>query len=98
MSMAFEEYDVLATAFLTPPLQPIRGDEWAVMKEARFREMAAGKLEAMAGLGKLLDWIDRENVKKAAVTNAPRCMTTLSEGLVFKTLISTRKVTQQNPP
>ena len=49
-----------------------QGDEWAVMKEARFREMAAGKLEAMEGLERVLDWIEKGNIKKAAVTNAPR--------------------------
>jgi len=49
-----------------------QGDEWAVMKEARFREMAAGKLEAMEGLERVLGWIEKGSIKKAAVTNAPR--------------------------
>uniref|UniRef100_A0A6U2EPG4 Haloacid dehalogenase-like hydrolase domain-containing protein Sgpp n=1 Tax=Hemiselmis andersenii TaxID=464988 RepID=A0A6U2EPG4_HEMAN len=47
-------------------------EAWSAAKEARFRKEAAGRLEAMKGLEKLLQWITDRNIKKAAVTNAPR--------------------------
>ena len=54
------------------PSLALRCEAWAVAKEARFRDMAAGKLEAMEGLERVLEWIDKKGIKKAAVTNAPR--------------------------
>lgn len=41
-------------------------------KEATFRALAAGGVQAMPGLMALLDRADRANVPMAAVTNAPR--------------------------
>ena len=50
-------------------------ESWSIMKEARFREVAQGttmKQSKMKGLDKLRNWIDSNNIRKAAVTNAPR--------------------------
>jgi len=47
-------------------------EAWSEAKEARFRKEAAGRLESMKGLEKLMDWIEKRGIKKAAVTNAPR--------------------------
>lgn len=40
-------------------------------KEAEFRHRAKTSLEPLPGLLTLLDWCDREGIKKAVVTNAP---------------------------
>ena len=49
-------------------------ESWSIMKEARFREVAqvTMKQSKMKGLDKLRTWIDSNNIRKAAVTNAPR--------------------------
>mmetsp|Transcript_3398 Transcript_3398/g.8745 ORF Transcript_3398/g.8745 Transcript_3398/m.8745 type:complete len:218 (-) Transcript_3398:462-1115(-) len=47
-------------------------EAWSAAKEARFRKEAEGRLEAMKGLERLMDWITERKIKKAAVTNAPR--------------------------
>ncbi|GJN20165.1 hypothetical protein PR202_gb07507 [Eleusine coracana subsp. coracana] len=41
-------------------------------KEAFFRELAADQLKAVDGLHDLCRWIEARNLKRAAVTNAPR--------------------------
>mmetsp|Transcript_20516 Transcript_20516/g.32090 ORF Transcript_20516/g.32090 Transcript_20516/m.32090 type:complete len:307 (-) Transcript_20516:75-995(-) len=46
--------------------------QWSAAKEAKFREMAVGRLRAMDGLEEMMQWIDKTGLKKAAVTNAPR--------------------------
>jgi len=57
---------------LFPEWSPEKSAAWSDAKEARFRELAPGKLKAMPGLIELMDWIDAQGLKKAAVTNAPR--------------------------
>ena len=42
------------------------------MKEAMFRDRARGKMQGLCGLTRVMDWIDSNGIKKAAVTNAPR--------------------------
>ncbi|KAF8689173.1 hypothetical protein HU200_041956 [Digitaria exilis] len=41
-------------------------------KEALFRKLAPGQLKAVDGLHDLCRWIEGHNLKRAAVTNAPR--------------------------
>ncbi|OEL23930.1 Haloacid dehalogenase-like hydrolase domain-containing protein Sgpp [Dichanthelium oligosanthes] len=41
-------------------------------KEAFFRKLAPGQLKAVDGLHDLCRWIEGHNLKRAAVTNAPR--------------------------
>jgi len=41
-------------------------------KEAFFRKLAPGQLKAVDGLHDLCRWIEGRNLKRAAVTNAPR--------------------------
>ncbi|CAN6283860.1 unnamed protein product [Urochloa humidicola] len=41
-------------------------------KEAMFRKLAPGQLKAVDGLHDLCKWIEGRNLKRAAVTNAPR--------------------------
>ena len=50
------------------------GERFAEYKEHRFRELAADRLPALstAGLANLLEWVDANGVRAAAVTNAPR--------------------------
>ena len=62
--------DIFADLFpqLSAAEQAALGEE----KEALWRRMARGKLEPVAGLEDFLGWVDRQGLRKAAVTNAPR--------------------------
>ena len=64
--------NAIICADLFPEWNTQKAEEWSAFKEAKFRERAAGKLQAMPGLERFMDWIDKNNLKKAAVTNAPR--------------------------
>ncbi len=57
---------------LLPQLSPAEGEQLAVDKEAKFRELAASELTRMPGFDELYDWIKRQGVNTAVVTNAPR--------------------------
>ena len=46
--------------------------EW---KEARYRELARGRIQAMPGLLEYLDWLEARNVQVAIVTSADRTNT-----------------------
>ena len=64
--------NAIICADLFPEWDSKKSEEWSAFKEAKFRERAVGNLEAMPGLERFMAWIDENNVKKAAVTNAPR--------------------------
>ncbi len=64
--------NAIICADLFPEWDVKKAEEWSAFKEAKFRESAVGKLEAMPGLEHFMEWIDENNLKKAAVTNAPR--------------------------
>ena len=51
-----------------------KSQAWSIAKEARFREVASSSLleRKMPGLDKLKAWIEKQNLPRAAVTNAPR--------------------------
>eukprot|EP00960_Hanusia_phi_P058788 763986-Hanusia_phi.AAC.5 len=49
-----------------------QAERWSEMKEARFRELAVGKLKPIPGLEEVFSLLDKAGIKKAAVTNAPR--------------------------
>ncbi|WP_204141822.1 HAD family phosphatase [Halomicronema sp. CCY15110] len=57
---------------LLPHLSAAEGEQLAVDKEATFRELAASELTRMPGFDELYDWIKRQGLKTAVVTNAPR--------------------------
>lgn len=57
---------------LFPQWDDERAEEFAVHKEATFRERAADQLEPMPGLGRLAKWCEDKSLRRAAVTNAPR--------------------------
>ncbi|HEY9807833.1 MAG TPA: HAD-IA family hydrolase [Halomicronema sp.] len=56
---------------ILPQLSGEEGDRVAEEKEAYFRRIA-GDLEAISGLGDLLQWVEDKSLKLALVTNAPR--------------------------
>ena len=56
---------------ILPQLPLKEGLEVAEAKEAQFREKAT-QLEPLPGLLKLLKWIEKQELKQAVVTNAPR--------------------------
>ncbi|MBE7380919.1 MAG: HAD-IA family hydrolase [Leptolyngbya sp. SIO1E4] len=57
---------------LLPQLSDADGQALAIQKEAQFRELAASKLGRMPGFTQLFDWITRQALNTAVVTNAPR--------------------------
>ena len=57
---------------LLPQLSEAEAQELATYKEARFREVAASKLERMPGFTQLFDGIKTQALSTAVVTNAPR--------------------------
>ncbi|CAM6113413.1 unnamed protein product [Calypogeia fissa] len=58
--------------FLFPDWEESRQTKWLDDKEALFRKMAADQLEGKPGLAQLCEWIKKKNLRRAAVTNAPR--------------------------
>jgi HAD superfamily hydrolase (TIGR01509 family) len=57
---------------LLPKLSIAAGEQLSDDKEAAFRQRAAAILQPLAGLLDVLDWVDQQGLKRAAVTNAPR--------------------------
>ncbi|CAD6204546.1 unnamed protein product [Miscanthus lutarioriparius] len=63
--------DDLARA-LFPDMDHQKAMQFMDEKEALFRKLAPGQLKALDGLHELCGWIEGRNLKRAAVTNAPR--------------------------
>ncbi|XP_066344579.1 haloacid dehalogenase-like hydrolase domain-containing protein Sgpp isoform X2 [Miscanthus floridulus] len=63
--------DDLARA-LFPDMDHQKAMQFMDDKEALFRKLAPGQLKALDGLHELCGWIEGRNLKRAAVTNAPR--------------------------
>lgn len=61
-------------ADILPQLSPSQSEEFAVEKEAMFRDMAPN-LRRLSGLTELLAWTQTHNIRRALVTNAPRANT-----------------------
>lgn len=57
---------------LFPDWDQDRRDKFLLDKEVRFRSIAAQQLKPIEGLNALCQWIERQGLKRAAVTNAPR--------------------------
>jgi HAD superfamily hydrolase (TIGR01509 family) len=57
---------------LLPQMSVSEGEVFSEQKEARFRELAASRLQPIPGLAAMLDWIAQRQLKSAVVTNAPR--------------------------
>lgn len=57
---------------LLPQLSFDEGIQLSRYKESEFRRRAEARLQPMAGLLDLLDWMLGRNLKRAVVTNAPR--------------------------
>jgi beta-phosphoglucomutase-like phosphatase (HAD superfamily) len=66
--------NALIMADFFPDWSTAKREEWSLQKEARFRQMAASSMleRKMPGLDRLRAWIERHQVPRAAVTNAPR--------------------------
>ncbi len=56
---------------LLPQLSPEDGIALSDRKEALFRDAARSQLTRLAGLSDLLAWVERRQLKRAVVTNAP---------------------------
>jgi HAD superfamily hydrolase (TIGR01509 family) len=66
--------NALIMADFFPEWSTAKREEWSLQKEARFRQVAAASMleRKMPGLDHLRAWIERHNLPRAAVTNAPR--------------------------
>ena len=64
----------LITADFFPDWSIDKREEWSARKEERFRQVAQATMKdsKTPGLDKMRQWIDENNLGKAAVTNAPR--------------------------
>ncbi|KAL2634903.1 hypothetical protein R1flu_006382 [Riccia fluitans] len=58
--------------FLFPEWDEAARTKFLDDKEAYFRRMAASHLEGHKGLHKFCEWLKKKNIRRAAVTNAPR--------------------------
>ncbi|KAG6557095.1 hypothetical protein Mapa_001022 [Marchantia paleacea] len=58
--------------FLFPEWEVAAQTKFLDDKEAYFRRMAANQLEGHKGLHKFCEWLKKKNIRRAAVTNAPR--------------------------
>ncbi|MGB3509457.1 MAG: HAD-IA family hydrolase [Microcoleaceae cyanobacterium] len=56
---------------LLPHLSVAEAEKLAIYKEARFREIAFN-LQPLTGLWEFIQWIEKQKLQKAVVTNAPR--------------------------
>jgi HAD superfamily hydrolase (TIGR01509 family) len=57
---------------ILPQLTPEEGEEFAEKKEALFREKAKKILKPLNGFSEILAWTDKNHLKRALVTNAPK--------------------------
>ena len=57
---------------LLPDLSAAEGAQLAIDKEQQFRDRAASQLGRMPGFDELYAWVQRQGLKTAVVTNAPR--------------------------
>eukprot|EP00980_Cylindrotheca_fusiformis_P000339 scaffold90_cov105-Cylindrotheca_fusiformis.AAC.2 len=66
--------NALIMADFFPEWSTDQREAWSIMKEARFREVAASSMmeRKMPGLDRLKEWVEKNNLPRAAVTNAPR--------------------------
>ena len=66
--------NALITADFFPTWTVAQREAWSQHKEAQFRKVAAASMHdrKMPGLDRFRDWIDEHELRKAAVTNAPR--------------------------
>ncbi|MFE4106011.1 HAD family hydrolase [Almyronema epifaneia] len=92
--------DIMAD--LLPHLAAEAQVQFAVDKEARFRELAVNELRPLAGLLPLLAWIEQQGLKTAVVTNAPRqnaafMLETLNLTQRFRTVILAGELPKGKP-
>ncbi|KAG6553223.1 hypothetical protein Mapa_004957 [Marchantia paleacea] len=58
--------------FLWPDWDPVAQRKFTDDKETNFRRLAETQLITKRGLNKFCDWLKEKNIRRAAVTNAPR--------------------------
>lgn len=87
---------------LLPQLNPSEMATFSGDKERQFRQLALDQLTPMVGLTALLDWLDREGLATAVVTNAPRdnaefMLKTLNLTQRFQTVVIADELPQAKP-
>lgn len=86
---------------LLPHLSTTEAEQLAIDKEARFREIALN-LQPLTGLWKFIEWIEKQQLQKAVVTNAPPenakfMLDVLQLADIFKLVILAGKMTVGKP-
>jgi beta-phosphoglucomutase len=60
----------IVSSLLGREIDPLEAAEFHEFKEARYRDLARGKIVAVAGLMPYLDWLEARGIRKAIVTSA----------------------------
>jgi HAD superfamily hydrolase (TIGR01509 family) len=60
----------IVSSLLGREIDPLEAAEFHEFKEARYRDLARGKIMAVAGLMPYLDWLEARGIRKAIVTSA----------------------------
>lgn len=86
---------------LLPHLSVAEAEELANYKEARFREIALN-LEPLTGLWEFIEWVEKQKLQKAVVTNAPPenvkfMLDVLKLADIFETVILAGEMTVGKP-
>jgi HAD superfamily hydrolase (TIGR01509 family) len=60
----------IVSSLLGREIDPLEAAEFHEFKEARYRDLARGKIMPVAGLMPYLDWLEAHGIRKAIVTSA----------------------------
>ena len=60
----------IVASLLGREIDPLEAAKFHEFKEARYRDLARGKITAVAGLMPYLDWLEARGIRKAIVTSA----------------------------
>lgn len=60
----------IVSSLLGREIDPLEAAEFHEFKEARYRDLARGKIMPVAGLMPYLDWLEARGIRKAIVTSA----------------------------
>jgi HAD superfamily hydrolase (TIGR01509 family) len=60
----------IVASLLGREIDPLEAAEFHGFKEARYRDLARGKITAVAGLMPYLDWLEARGIRRAIVTSA----------------------------
>ncbi len=92
----------IVSSLLGREIDPLEAAEFHEFKEARYRDLARGKIVPVAGLMPYLDWLEARGIRKAIVTsadatNADFVLEALGIGDRFEAVVLGEHVTNGKP-